>query len=151
MRDYVRTQLTNVKFVEVDVPLETLVDRNVVRSTRMAEESGMTMEEMWQYDDPSQNKLREQFGQEYSLETFKRAGREGFLAGFKGLEQSEINAGSVKIDNTAANEEGIHALNKYLKIELSGPVDLKKIEAVQFERYKAMVAAEEARQAKEVK
>lgn len=74
---------------------------------------------------------------------FKKSAREGFLAGFNGLEQSEIDAGSVKIDNSAANEEGIHALNKFLKIELSGPVDLKAIEAVQFARYKSMAIVDE--------
>lgn len=92
----------------------------------------MTMEQMWKYDDPMYNDMRARFGQEYSVETFKKAAREGFLSGFESIDEDEIKAGCAKIDNSAAGEEGIHALNKFLNIEMNGAVDLKAIEAVQF-------------------
>lgn len=136
VRDYIKTHIPNVVFIEVDVPLETLVERNVIRSTKFCEENGMTMKQLWEVDDPMYNDIRARFGQEYSVETFKKSAREGFLAGFEGLDEDEIRAGCVKIDNSAASEQGIHYLNKFLKINMKGKIDLKAIEAVQFSRYK---------------
>jgi len=113
----------------------------------MAEGWGMTLEQLYLYDHQFFNDLRAKFGQEYSLETFRRSAREGFLAGFEGLHEDEIKAGSVVVDNSAANEEGIYALCKYLNIDFSGKVDLKAIEAVQMKRYKEQKEAGDAAEA----
>lgn len=65
----------------------------------MAADQGMTMKEMWEYDDPDPldgamaRDLRERFGEEYSEEAFKRSAREGFLAGFYGLDKDETDSG----------------------------------------------------------
>lgn len=50
------------KFIHVDIKEETLVERHLKRSTRMCEDSGITMDQMWAMDGYGMPEAREKYG-----------------------------------------------------------------------------------------
>lgn len=132
MRDFARTLIPSVKFVHVDVAVDTLCERGVVRTRTVMALSGMTMQDVWNYDVPTFIEARKKFGDVYSDENYKQFTKDGMLKGFEGFYPGEKNIATV--DNEAANTEGIEQLKKIVGITNKDPIDLKAIEQVQFAR-----------------
>lgn len=83
IRDYARSICPEIKFIHVDVPVDTIAERNIVRTKRIMADQGMTMEQTWALEHMAE--ARKKFGEEYSEAAFKTYMKEQACCGFEGL------------------------------------------------------------------
>jgi len=134
-RDFVRTQLKDVQFISLEVGGEELVKRNYARMTKFLEQAGMTHEQYWNSQgDENLAMARAKYG-EWSFDAFRKWQLECIYPCIEPFGEDEKLCH--RLDNSKLDASAIDQLRSILNLpERKEDVDLKAIEAVNFERYK---------------
>lgn len=134
VRDWLRGQLPSVKFVNIEVSVEMLVNRFYERGLKAVEQMGMSMQQYWDSEENAPYKAA--YG-EYSRDVYDKFVRESYFVGFEPFDESEADCFTVD-NNDFTDNKSIKQLNELVGILDEPKVDVSAIEAVQMARYAKM-------------
>ena len=127
---WIKEQISGIKFFVVDVEMENIIKRSVVRNKSYIEASGTTMEEFWQTE--GMKETRDKYGEDYTYEAYCKLTEEEWV--FSLCPHKDPFPGITFLKNNDLEKfEGVKALNEALSLSWE-PVDAAAVNEVNLKR-----------------
>jgi hypothetical protein len=136
VRDLIRRQISDVKFMQLEAPIDILMERSTVRFHKAVAQMGMTAQQAWESPEPEMVASRKKYG-EYSEENLAKYTRDTYYNGQEPFQPDEKNVFILDQSDFTGNKSIIQ-LHRMLNITGPIKVDVAAIEGKQMARYAKM-------------